>query len=137
MSLKSWRAEFYPVSAKKAQHDTFVALQHAKLLWSGLTPENLAKHDVLEVSGDLRNKHYRGNFQIDASTCSLCERYLLKCSDCPLTRVRGVACHKDKGWDISPYHIWLDKGNPKPMIWLINKAIARHQAQQAKETVNR
>lgn len=42
MSIESWKAEFYPVPAEDCPQNDKDMLAHAKLKWSGLTPEILA-----------------------------------------------------------------------------------------------
>jgi hypothetical protein len=144
MSLETWKAEFYPIKARETHRSD--AIDHSLQKWLGLLPENLAKHHVTLVAGevvdifvDLDNPSTRGVF-IDGDSCSLCHHYMdhdfdeeegeyeSHCHDCPLYQARGgVACDDETSgeWESeqpSPWHSFTrakNKNDPKPMIhWL-------------------
>ena len=144
MSLESWKAEFYPIDANQTHRTD--AIDHSLQKWLGLLPENLAKHqmmlvegEVLEVGTDLDNPSREG-VVINGQSCSLCHHYLdhdfdehedeheSQCHDCPLYQARGGAACDDETseeWESdkpSPWHTFTraeNSNDPKPMIhWL-------------------
>ena len=85
MSKKSWEKEFYPVEAD-SKEAMARPIAYSLKKWRGLTPENLARHNLtespIEISGD---------------TCALCQTFdkggSTQCRRCPLYRARGgVPC---------------------------------------------
>lgn len=123
MSLESWKAEFYPVSAKTPRSDV-ARLRHSIRKWVGLRKANLKKHechkdefdDSLWDTGD-------GHFSVDTTSCALCEKYFDhayeddgQCRGCPLKNTLGVRCDNLEDKQTMPYTVWLDTGNPEPMI---------------------
>ena len=123
MSLKSWRAEFYPEVAGSVPKER--ALQHSLRKWEGLRRENLEKHGGRLGGG---NGVVFGNWtlQVNAATCSLCVHHLAAaasvpaCESCPLFKVRGRSCDTGAG---HPYGAFVWDGDPEPMIALIKQAM--------------
>lgn len=132
MSLATWKKEFYGPMVKAAGSlDT--ALEHSLKKWTGLLPKNLEKHKVEVVEwGDL---FYKGQyFGIDYDTCAVCQFYKWSnpddwedCPRCILAQVRQgrSCCTPTAQFGVSPYDAWIDKTNPKPMIKLLEKALAK------------
>jgi len=129
MSIKSWKEEFYPVTAKEVNtYGTDKELiEHSLKKWNGLRKENLEKHQIAKGHYSLSDieKEY---FSADGGSCALCQRYDDNCEGCPLEKVRGsVACSDEtKNEDIantrSPWHEWTHNDNPEPMIFWLNVA---------------
>lgn len=129
MSLKTWKKEFYPTPANKTTKKNAVA--HSLRKWIGLLPENRKKHNMIFDPGssyyDICEKNkddsYSNNFfSIDDTSCALCHHYIYEdCKNCPLYKVVGTACnnHENKK---TPYEIYTETGNPKPMIAALKKA---------------
>jgi hypothetical protein len=131
MSIASWKKAFYVEKADDvAKRSDLEMLEHAKLKWEGLSKDNLEEHNLLHNGKVLRDK--KEAFNIDASTCPLCVKYLrnieLRCKECPLFRERKVPCdQKEQGKhpslsEESPYHSFYH-GNNRSMLDLINQAI--------------
>ncbi len=119
MSFKTWKAKYYPVPSSEATGSDLEALDHAILKWSGLTPKILAEHGLSTENGALFC-HSQGVFEIETSTCALCERRN-DCHTCPILLVAGCSCsgsniaepHKKRGDDV--FGPFCDQGNPVPM----------------------
>lgn len=104
MSLESWMREFYPIEANQGDIMSELEATEASLLkWTGLLPDNLAKHGVeLDIYGDVRqnvpvNAKEVYRLWIDGSSCHLCRMSESKmhnlsddfCRNCPILRYNG------------------------------------------------
>lgn len=147
MSMQSWLRTYYPISADALETATpfsnvgeLILLEHALQKWTGLKPENLESHDVrLDIDQGLPVVGRRPvELIIDASSCTLCIRYIesedtVLCKNCPLYRVRGVACDKPikgESLDEAPYGVFLRDEDPTEMIELLVTAIDNNHAEQ-------
>jgi hypothetical protein len=146
MSIQSWRLEFYPIAASACPER--IALQHSLNKWTGLLPENLAKHGVVTVrEGGMGNfvvepigsDSYFDSIPINASSCALCEHfysvdgdddYAPPCSTCPLYKARGgKACDCERAdEDIAPWPAWQCDKNPVPMVAALQAALEKAEA---------
>lgn len=119
MSLKSWKDEYYPVPASEAEDP----LEHSILKWTGLLKKNIKKHELTQSRNggclyeditELYEK-YSNCFNIDASTCALCVRYLPddlhSCPKCPLNKYLGGRCDMD-----GPYIDFIYRHDARPML---------------------
>lgn len=119
MSLKTWKAEFYPTPCNSVVTSAS-AIRHSLRKWQGLTPENLEKHGCCMSYGDEAIKDVEDpeeSLEINASSCSLCAFYEELCSRCDLTKHTGG---KDCMADGSAWLEWK-KENPQPMIDLLTE----------------
>lgn len=115
MSLKSWKKEFYPITAKRCSKKN--ALAHSLLKWRGLQKSNLKRHSINLINCYLV---YDGNnFEIGKNSCVLCGFYygVKECPKCPLEKIDDSVCSQSGAWGD-----WLEE-DPKPMIALIRKAM--------------
>ena len=129
MSLQTWIDEFYPQDARKVSIlSDEEMLNHAIRKWSGLTQDNLEKHNVFKDGARIADLLIAGEyFYITVETCALCEAYLhdedddKRCKQCPLSKYRdGFPCDIAKHDETySPYTIWKKTGNPAKMIKLL------------------
>ena len=138
MSLKTWKAEFYPVDADEVRVED--AIDHSLTKWIGLRPENLAKHQVTSADyhgvTDGADRMYVGG-----DACALCHLHHDEdwyeeddeeegvgdaCGDCPLKLARGgVPCDNvRKTEQKSPWGYWNDRNDPEPMILWLTRAKA-------------
>lgn len=136
MSLKTWKAEFYPVAPKKSM-TTKEAIEHSLAKWIGLRKKNLKKHEVGIFSNNMlaNLSHETGFLEIDASSCALCKKFYapdsvfvddeVGCPNCPLRNVLGEVCDADPSE--SPYCVFIENGNPEPMIKALKKALKEHK----------
>jgi hypothetical protein len=122
MSIKTWMAEFYPVSASKFSrgyqpvkevglHKNIEMLNHSILKWTGLLPQNIKKHGVYHAPGAaaifesmeewIRGSARRGDvMSFSSATCALCQKHFdhnrpldqIPCWSCPLYKHRGANC---------------------------------------------
>ena len=46
MSLKTWKKEFYPISASRVRKDAIAAIEHSLRKWRGLTKDQMKRHGV-------------------------------------------------------------------------------------------
>lgn len=133
MSLNSWKKEFYPTEAADSRPGKS-AVTHSLRKWRGLLPANLKKHDLFHEADQYDISYEDECFTVDAGTCALCFHYINDgydspkydpaagfCVDCPLNKLLGGRC--DVG-SRSPFNVWVDTGDPKPMIKALEKAEA-------------
>lgn len=132
MTLKTWKKEFYPVTAKRAAKGSVVkAVEHSIRKWVGLRPSNLKRHGMVSywVSGDIAEEGHTLTFlYIDGQSCSLCQKFVAvnygDCSGCPLYESRGqVRCDCTGDTEGNPYGAWRTKGDPMPMIKALRKSL--------------
>ena len=76
MSLETWKAEFYPVSAHEAIGSELEAAEHSLRKWQGRAEPNLEKHGM-QVSGcqdiaAIGEDATAEKFSFLAATCALC-----------------------------------------------------------------
>lgn len=139
MSLATWKAVYYPVPASQVskKHAILASLQK----WIGLLPENLSRHGVRKIvsCADIRDDVDHCMYICD-STCPLCHYYqeeddddecerdeddLPPCGDCPLVEILGTRCDK---FAFSPWTVWVETGDPMPMIVALSEALANQGA---------
>lgn len=133
MTLRTWKKEFYPVDAAHPMTER-QAIQHSLKKWEGLLKINLKKHKMEDIGSFVSDsKGYY--FEVDSSTCSLCEKYFHKvgtCEGCPLYKSLGSRkCHSWLTLN-SPYSEWLNNGDPKPMIRALRKTLKDYDAGRLK-----
>lgn len=131
MSLKTWKAEFYPVSARflvRTGGTMSELVEHSLHKWVGLLPENLNKHAVKVRAGCVHDS--ADVLELGSDSCALCVVYFDpsvrgRCQKCPLSEARGgIPCDSmtaaeeaDRG--VSPWCAFTLAGDPEPMIfWL-------------------
>lgn len=124
MSLDTWKKKFYPKPPSKRMTKR-QAVEHSLRKWRGLTESELKKHGLKRVWKHIEEIGKFGELEINAISCALCEKYLHVpgkdfCQNCPLNKVLGEPCDEDEE---SPYKIWVTKGNPKPMIKALQRAL--------------
>ncbi len=130
MSFESWCKEFYPVDADKVPEGN--ALKHSLRKWEGLLPKNLKRHGLrLDRSGSrVRLLSFAGTVRefliIDSSSCALCVHFWPDdpcssdfCARCPLSKIPNAVCQTVG----SPWIIFVDTGEPLPMIRALRGAI--------------
>lgn len=120
MSVKSWKAEFYP-SPPNEKATWRECLEHSIRKWTGLLPDNMAKHAVWAENAVITDvDSYR--LGIDASSCALCQKGIYlhldegMCTDCPLYAYLGKRRCDDDAQGISPYSAFCDSGDAQPML---------------------
>lgn len=126
MSIKTWKKEFYPISAEKVKSQK-KAVEHAILKWTGLLPKNREKHGLVTGSGPYYIYYYDGRvqyfFEICSDTCALCLLTVDNCRRCKITKVTGAACTKTNG----PWAKWADNKDPKPMLKVLRKVLKAYK----------
>jgi len=119
MSLTTWKAEFYPVSASKCKKAD--ALDHGILKWSGTTKAAMKRHGLTKIDKFVVDNQGRG-FSFTGPTCALCRHVPdYGCHDCAIVQTTGMSCS-------DAYECWLKAGDPKPMLALlrtVKRALAR------------
>lgn len=133
-----WVDEYYPVPATSPKARR-APVAHSLRKWNGLQPAALAKHGMLRVGRRILSvdEDEDQTFTINSDSCALCWKYLKtgrpaedhsRCGDCPLRKVRGgVPCDTTRPReDMSPYHRWVETGNPGRMIYWLRKAREIH-----------
>lgn len=104
-----------------------MALELSLLKWRGFQKSNLARHKVWINDCELiDNGQIKGDVILGADQCLLCDLYFAaNCRGCPLNDARGKKCYREPfdESDPSPYLAMTRKGDPKPMIKLIQKCI--------------
>ena len=127
MSINSWKQEFYQGRLRDAARDPVKATEHCIVKWTGLTPANLKKHDLIKDPdyfnrNSIVNPKTNGRFTVGEAECALClydsTHSLHGCCACPLIKVGALCRYED-----SPYQRWVRTGNNKPMIVALKKAL--------------
>ncbi len=118
-----WLAKYYPVSASGCGKKD--ALDHSILKWSGLHPHVLKIYGLKAVKGigvvEIESDVFV--LGITGSTCALCKFYAsLVCNRCPPTKANGRNCESGGTKTNSPFFIWWDRSDPKPMLKWLRKA---------------
>ena len=118
MSLKTWKAEFYPVCASRCPKER--AARHGLQKWLGLRKKSLKKHRLEQFGNEITDgKDY---FFIDDLTSALCWHYAFyACDECPLVKLRGGLRCDEPDYD-SPHAVWQRDQNIHPMLNLLRKA---------------
>lgn len=133
MSIESWEAEFYPISAVEvAQPGTpeLELIRHSLRKWRGLQPDTLLEHEARRVVSSSSVTSGDGTFRVGGDTCALCERHYdavaISCATCPLAIVRGgVPCDDEMRGEMDPpWESWTKSSDPNPMILWLTKAEA-------------
>lgn len=130
MSLKTWKAEFYPKPASRVAKKE--ALAHSLQKWKGLTKAALKRHGVVKAGWEIIDG--KDSFTISAASCALCVHHLNtsvfaqspdRCGECPLAAVRrGVACDiRAVGESHGPYQYFINACDARPMIRALQKAV--------------
>jgi hypothetical protein len=130
MSLRSWKKEFYKPIQGVRDYRTHPknwtdqqCFEHTLKKYSGLLPENLVKHSVSLLRGDVSEGSSSGPiFEFDGNSCALCKKFAPDqpgCDKCPLFK-SGYGCNTDK----SLWKTMMKLGNPRPMIKHMKKLIA-------------
>jgi hypothetical protein len=132
MSIESWLAEFYPISAaqiaKDHPRDNLVLIQHSLQKWQGVNAQNMANHGISCMPIDIESN----------DTSSLCRAYVVPhgdCIGCPVYESRGaVSCNdtaSEEEYGRSPMNIWKAYVDQEPMIRALENAswfVHRHAA---------
>ena len=112
MSKETWIAEFYPIPADKVPAED--ALDHSIRKWEGALAKNLEKHGL-----------ERPPIGFYDDSCALCVHHIEWCClDCPLFIARGdVKCYEKRPHEkLSPFALYDNEGNPRPMLAWLKKA---------------
>jgi hypothetical protein len=119
MSLQTWKDEFYPIHAFKAVGSELEAAKHSLRKWIGLRKENLEKHGLERKGREISSTDFINfPFSISESSCALCQYHDGYCNDCILYTL-GNGCEEEG----SEYIIWVNEGDPEPMIKALEEAI--------------
>lgn len=120
MSIKSWRKEFIPIPASKISKED--AVEHCLQRWIGFLPENLEKHNIIELP-------FNGGGQGGKNDCSLCQFWGDDdyCPGCPCILLTGMDCEGEDTegggmfafGDSTPIQILRDNDDPTPGIMLL------------------
>lgn len=117
MTLATWKEQFYRVPADSPEAKAR-PITHSLQKWKGLRQENRDAHGL----------DGRELLLINDASCALCELHLdfergfaNACGNCPLHTVRGRSC--DSPRTASPYTFWIKRGDPEPMIALLEQAL--------------
>lgn len=133
MSLETWKAEFYPISADEVveSNTTLTAIvQHSLTKWQGLLPDNLEKHKCYIV-GTCVCDGTGEELYIRSETCSLCALTESDCSICPLAMILGESCDDNIS---SPYSVFASypEHDPKMMIKALKRTLrGKHNARRS------
>lgn len=118
MSLDSWEAKYYPVSAAEATDSLRQALLHAFLKYQGLFPEVLQEHGLRFDNDNIVDVKNGATFSLTAETCAVCEfqdKFRDGCTGCPFN-YGGCCCG-------GAYGQFLEDGDPTPILGLIRQEL--------------
>lgn len=115
MSIKTWKKEFYPVSATSRMSKK-AAIEHSIKKWEGLLPENLKRHEVaIDVCGNVHDDEI--SFEICDQSCALCQKYFGECCvKCPLYEKLGFECGRGTIKDGDGWKSYMEEGDPELML---------------------
>lgn len=153
MSLKSWKAKFYPGEAGEVDPED--AIKHSLTKWIGLRQENLKNHGLTHQEGwySIQDMH-QIEFRIDGSSCALCAVHRAPwpgddepwvaadlCLRCPLYQLRGVSCDEEleseqdeDGAQVqAPYFAFTHGCDPEPMIALLQQLYDKQQKEKSRD----
>ena len=123
MSLKTWKAEFYPVTAKQAaKKGDSAAIDQAILKYRGTFKKNLKKHGVFKDGRNITESvGLVVSLAFNTKTCALCVRHFEDedCPTCPLRVALGCIC--DGRYD-GIFEDWRHDSDPRPMLKALRKA---------------
>lgn len=125
MSLKTWKAEFYPIDAKDVPAEQAIA--HSLRKWEGLTAENLEKHALTRNESINAISDGTLSLRIDAECCALCSHHFDEdneegfCPTCPLSEYNEQRCDWDNRDGINLYFLGLQ--NPLIMITALKETL--------------
>lgn len=132
MSLKTWKEEFYPITAYECEKED--ALNHSLQKWIGMCTKNLKKHEChIDEFGDVEDNYQAEHpLSINDESCALCVHHLEDCCEtCPLAIARKdsrsdyVKCDQKRvGENISPWASFKNTDIPKNMIYWLKRAVA-------------
>lgn len=139
MTLKTWKEDFYPISAQDAAELSWKeAVQHSLRKWEGFLPENLEAHQVIIKKPDPRKHEYalklmepgsKSYLPISADTCSLCVKSDSYCEKCPIVKMRERPCDSDE------FSHMVKLIAPIPMIELLKKTLEYVSGEEEAEPV--
>ncbi len=148
MGIKSWKAEFYPTTAKQAARKSMIAaIEHSLRKWEGLSQKQLKKHGLVREYAMLIDVN-RVVLDIDNSTCALCEKYMdydpnyglfddtdnvspSECAECPIVLSGQRSCNKPNS--VYTQYISDSENSGAAMVKVLKKALKWAQRQQKKE----
>lgn len=114
MSMETWEQEFYKKDASEPMTEK-ESIEHSILKWQGLSKKNLKKHKLEQFFDLLEDKDGDG-FDIDDSSCALCQKYV-ECSSCPLKK------ESTEEGCVTEYLAFLNTGDNFPMLKRLGKAL--------------
>lgn len=126
MSMQTWLQEFYPVPACDLINSSpLEQAEHALLKWTGVLPENLAKHNIAKYICDNKIGDAAEQFRLITDVCVWCLKYYYsrRCDGCPLNHVNCLM-------DNSVYLKWMTFEDPIPMIEEIKKVVENERRTQ-------
>jgi hypothetical protein len=116
MNVIGWMVKYCPVPANKVKAEDAIA--HSLLKWQGYRKSNLKEFGL--SSAPLRPS---------AANCALCllhyeSEKAESCENCPIFAERGQACDNPlESEGCSPYWSFMSKGDPEPMIELLERCL--------------
>lgn len=129
MSIETWRTEFYPEEAVAValRGNDIECIEHSIRKWSGVSPENLQKHNVYVRGFRIEARDEDASWShlpMASETCALChladirlnEEQGDECSQCPIVKATGAKC--DSQW----HHFETGEGEV-PMQQLLQKTL--------------
>ncbi len=135
MSIKSWKAKFYPEEAVAValRGNDIECIEHSIRKWNGVSPENLQKHNVCIRGYRIEAKDVSWPYlPMVSETCALCHLTDIRhneeqdddeCSQCPIVKATGTKC--DSQWQ----HFETGEGEV-PMQQLLQKTLDFYEKQQ-------
>lgn len=130
MSLRTWKSEFLPITARRAaeRYGPIKCIEHSLQKWKGALPENTKKHGVeygafpysITETADKSKE-----IEFDSETCALCEKffdsveYMNECDACPIVVSGNHSCMETR--DKSAYI--QSCSNPNQMIAVLEHTL--------------
>ncbi len=123
--LKSWLKAFFRPVTKASTWSDKKCFEHALKKYEGALPRVRNEYKLRRIGTALADDS-NDLFSFNHASCSLCKKYHIyhahnPCKGCPID-MSGVRCAIGPR---DPYSVFHKKGDPKPMIKLMEKLISQ------------
>lgn len=124
---KDWLKKFFPTPAYIVRTRR-EALLHVRRKYSGCRPKTLSRYGLGYTYGEILTWEGQRILTFDRESCALCQYYL----DCVRTATGEVCPLKNRNDCAPEYYMFLQAGDPVPMIEKINRILQEDKERKGK-----